>query len=80
MKIMMTCCIVVAHILFTVTACTSSGDSRYAYWTNSHPVDQILTRWDKPDSPGAAVVVLKNGSIVHKRGYGKANLQNCGRG
>ena len=76
MKIMMTCCIVVAHILFTVTACTSSGDSRYAYWTNSHHVDQIFTRWDKSDSPGAAVVVLKNGSIVHKRGYGKANLKN----
>ncbi len=76
MKIILTSGIAVVHILFTLIACTSSGDSRYAYWTNSHYVDQIFTRWNKPDSPGAAVVVLKNGSIIHKRGYGKANLKN----
>ncbi len=76
MKIMMIGCIVVTHILFTLNACTSTGDSRYAYWTNSHHVDQVFTRWNKPDSPGAAVVVLKNGSIIHKRGYGKANLKD----
>ncbi len=76
MKIILTSGIAVVHILFTLIACTSSGDIRYAYWTNSHYVDQIFTRWNKPDSPGAAVVVLKNGSIIHKRGYGKANLKN----
>jgi CubicO group peptidase (beta-lactamase class C family) len=76
MKVIITSGIAVVHILFTLIACTSSGDSRYAYWTNSHYVDQIFTRWNKPNSPGAAVVVLKNGSIVHQRGYGKANLKN----
>ena len=67
---------VVAHILLTFIACTSTSDTRYGYWANSHYVDQIFTKWNKPDSPGAAVVVLKNGAIVHKRGYGKANLKN----
>ena len=72
MKAIITSGIAVVHILFTLIACTSSGDSRYAYWANSHYVDQIFTRWNKPDSPGAAVVVLKNGSMVHKRGNGRS--------
>ena len=76
MRVIITSGIAVVHILLTLIACTSSGDGRYAYWANSHYVDQIFTTWDKPDSPGAAVVVLKNGSMVHKRGYGKANLKD----
>jgi CubicO group peptidase (beta-lactamase class C family) len=38
-------------------------------------VNRLFTQWDRPDSPGAAVVVLKNGKIVHKNGYGMANLE-----
>jgi hypothetical protein len=47
MKILMTCCIAVAHILCTLTACTSTGDSRYEYWNNSHHVEEFLTRIGK---------------------------------
>lgn len=75
MKGVMNRCIAVAYILLTLIACTSSADTRSGYWTNSHYVDQLFTKWNKPDSPGAAVVVMKNGSIIHKRGYGKANLK-----
>jgi CubicO group peptidase (beta-lactamase class C family) len=37
-------------------------------------VDQLFQQWDKPNSPGCAVAVIKGGRIVHKRGYGMADL------
>ena len=38
-------------------------------------MDSLFAEWDKPDSPGAAVVIIKDASIVYKRGYGMANLE-----
>jgi len=37
-------------------------------------VDQLFNAWNRPDSPGAAVVVVKDGAVVYLRGYGCANL------
>ena len=45
------------------------------YTLLAEKVDRLFAKRDKPDSPGAAVVVLKNGKIVHQRGYGMANLE-----
>ena len=39
-------------------------------------VDQIFSTFDKPDSPGCALAVIKDGSIVYKRGYGAADLDH----
>ena len=39
-------------------------------------VDQLFHRWDRSDSPGAAVVVIKDGAVIHQRGYGCANLEH----
>src|ERR1700722_11910879 len=39
-------------------------------------VDQLCEPWDKPDSPGCAVAVMKDGRIVHERGYGMADLEH----
>ncbi|HEX2269664.1 MAG TPA: serine hydrolase [Pyrinomonadaceae bacterium] len=38
-------------------------------------VDQLFATWDKPESPGAAIAVIKDGAVVYKRGYGSANLE-----
>ena len=38
-------------------------------------VDSIFASWDKPGSPGAAVVVVRDGRIVFEKGYGYANLE-----
>ena len=38
-------------------------------------VDALFARWDKPDTPGAAVAVVRDGGIVYQRGYGSANLE-----
>ena len=38
-------------------------------------VDKLFAQWDKPDTPGCALAVIKDGQITYKRGYGTANLE-----
>lgn len=39
-------------------------------------VDAIFARYDKPDVPGCAIAVVRNGKIVHERGYGLASIEH----
>ena len=39
-------------------------------------VDQLFAQWDRADSPGAAVVVVKDGAVVYQHGYGCADLEH----
>ncbi len=39
-------------------------------------VDAIFAQFDKPDSPGCALGVIKDGKLVYARGYGMANLEH----
>ncbi|HVH72800.1 MAG TPA: serine hydrolase domain-containing protein, partial [Candidatus Dormibacteraeota bacterium] len=38
-------------------------------------VDQLFAAYDKPDSPGCAVGVIRDGNFAYKRGYGAASLE-----
>ena len=38
-------------------------------------VDRVFAEWDRPDSPGAALSIVRDGEIIYKRGYGMANLE-----
>ncbi|MGD8534818.1 MAG: serine hydrolase domain-containing protein [Candidatus Aminicenantes bacterium] len=38
-------------------------------------VDELFKTWDKPDSPGCALGVIKDGQFIYRRGYGMANLE-----
>jgi CubicO group peptidase (beta-lactamase class C family) len=38
-------------------------------------VDKLFTKWDKKDSPGCALLVVKDGKPVHQRAYGMANVE-----
>jgi CubicO group peptidase (beta-lactamase class C family) len=42
--------------------------------TPAAEVDKLFSPWDKPNSPGCLVGIIKDGAIVYKRGYGMANL------
>jgi CubicO group peptidase (beta-lactamase class C family) len=42
--------------------------------TPAAEVDKLFAPWDKPNSPGCLVGIIKDGAIVYKRGYGMANL------
>jgi len=39
-------------------------------------VDAIFAQYDKPDSPGCALGVIKDGKLAYARGYGMANLEH----
>ncbi len=41
----------------------------------SKKVDAIFAEYDKTNSPGCALAILKDGKIVYKRGYGMSNLE-----
>ncbi len=38
-------------------------------------VDELFTPWTTKETPGLAVAVVKDGKIIHKKGYGLANLE-----
>ena len=41
----------------------------------SKSIDEILTQAYKPNEPGASVIVVKDGKVIHRKGYGMANLE-----
>ncbi len=38
-------------------------------------IDQLLADTFKPGEPGAAVIVVRNGQVIMRKGYGMANLE-----
>ncbi|MDE0425833.1 MAG: serine hydrolase [Candidatus Poribacteria bacterium] len=38
-------------------------------------IDQLFAEWNRSDSPGAAVAVIRDGEVIYKHGYGMANLE-----
>jgi CubicO group peptidase (beta-lactamase class C family) len=38
-------------------------------------VDQLFAAYDKPDSPGCALGVIRDGKFVYKKGYGAGSLE-----
>jgi len=70
--------LVLLGALFSLTAFAQEQKREQ---TNSAPVesltvkvDKLFAQWDKPNSPGCALGIIKDGSFVYKRGYGMANL------
>ena len=39
-------------------------------------VDSFFSEWNKSDSPGCVCAVMKDGKIVHAKGYGMADLEH----
>lgn len=39
-------------------------------------VDALMAPWSKGDTPGAAILVIKDGRVVLKKGYGLASVEN----
>ncbi|MBL8187271.1 MAG: beta-lactamase family protein [Acidobacteria bacterium] len=57
--------------LFVPSANTQSGDADL-----TAKVDKVFTQFDKPNSPGCALAVIKDSQIIYKRGYGMADLDH----
>jgi CubicO group peptidase (beta-lactamase class C family) len=39
-------------------------------------VDKVFAQWDRKDSPGCAVSVVRDGKVAYTRGYGMADLEH----
>ncbi len=37
-------------------------------------IDALFAEWDRDDTPGAALGIIRDGDLVYARGYGQANL------
>lgn len=61
-------------LMVSATACKNKI-SRYDNEAQAAQVDKLFSSWDKPESPGASLAVIKDGEVIYKNGYGSANLE-----
>jgi CubicO group peptidase (beta-lactamase class C family) len=52
-----------------------SANDAYAAEPVAADVDALFSRWSKPDAPGCAAAVYRDGKIAFQRGYGAASLE-----
>ena len=45
------------------------------YETLEAKVDELFAEWNRSDSPGAALAVVRDGEVIYKQKYGMANLE-----
>jgi CubicO group peptidase (beta-lactamase class C family) len=38
-------------------------------------IDSFFSRWNNPNSPGCAIGIIRNDSLIYAKGYGMANLE-----
>lgn len=61
-------------VFFLITFILSNGWATQLDSTKAK-IDKLFKRWDKIDSPGASMIVLKNNEVIYKNGYGSAQLE-----
>lgn len=42
----------------------------------SQSIDNIFMEWNKPNTPGAAIGIVKNGNLIYSNGYGIGDLEH----
>lgn len=55
--------------LAAVAPCQAIGDEP------TEKIDKLFAAWNKADSPGCAIAIIKDDKIIYARGYGIANLE-----
>jgi CubicO group peptidase (beta-lactamase class C family) len=61
--------------LLCITSLAGASDDQSEHEPLTAKVDKLFAEWDNWDSPGAALAIIKDGTVVYKRGYGSANLE-----
>ncbi len=62
--------------LILVGVCVLAGCRQKPENDLTSRVDEIFAEWDRSDSPGCALAVIRDGQIVYQRGYGMADLEH----
>lgn len=70
-------CELVLCMLFMSLACSSTTTASVEIGVDcaGRQVDSLMAQWVDPDTPGAAVAVIRDGDVIFKKGYGLANLE-----
>jgi CubicO group peptidase (beta-lactamase class C family) len=72
-KLLLTIC----ALAFVAPAPAASAQSNPpAVESTEARVDKLFAQFDKKDSPGCAIAVVRDGRVVYKRGYGMADLEH----
>src|SRR5690349_20961836 len=65
-----------AILLSSACAVLAAGCSAHKVTRETErQVDKIFSAYDKPDSPGCALGVVRDGNFIYKRRYGEASLE-----
>jgi CubicO group peptidase (beta-lactamase class C family) len=60
---------------FALQSCPQSLSSELERESLAEKVDEIFKEYDSPNTPGAAVAVMRDGTVVLSKGYGMAQLE-----
>ena len=63
----------------TVLALAASGSVLVAADSRDEKtkrIDALFERWDRSDSPGCSLGIVREGRLIYERGYGMANLEH----
>lgn len=62
-------------ILIAMLIMASTPDTSAQTKTHEADADALFAQWDKPETPGCAVGVYRDGEIIFAKGYGLAQLE-----
>ena len=62
------------NIILLITFCVCSLFS-FAQIKESQAIDSIFSEWNKPNTPGCALGIIKDGELIYAKGYGLANME-----
>ncbi len=54
--------------LLTLVCCADREDSA------AQRADALFAKWDNPDSPGAAIAIVRDGKLIHANAFGSSHL------
>ena len=64
------CAALILAALGSVLIAADSGDEK------TRRVDALFERWDRKDSPGCSLGIVREGRLIYEHGYGMANLEH----
>jgi CubicO group peptidase (beta-lactamase class C family) len=64
------CAALVLAALGSALIAADSGDEK------TRRVDALFERWDRKDSPGCSLGIVREGRLIYEHGYGMANLEH----
>src|SRR5437870_12478884 len=68
----------ILKLLFTIAVFLFAINQVYAQAIDSataKKIDALFKQWNKSKSPGCAIGVVRNDSLIYAKGYGMANLE-----